>query len=216
MSAKAECKGVYCNGIFKFEIKEEPFQNEVVTVNYYVSGIVLHDHNEVNRRNISGAYRAALGEKVMQSSAASVYYDNLLSANCEQLDLGNYTSVPNQGVLRKFVSEVVHEEYMHSNVISELEILKESYDAEQYIRDIGLNPFTLIMFTKKQIGLVKKLSSHDRLDIYIDSTGSIINNLAGQKRSLFNSSKASKTIYHRFYLLTCLVRSIQFQGLNYF
>lgn len=101
------------------------------------------------------------------------------------MNLGNFTSVPNQTVLRNIVSEVVKQEHLHSNIIAELQMLKETNTEDQYIQDIVLDPFILILFSKKQTDLARKLSLGKTLKIYVDSTVSVISNIPGQKKTVF-------------------------------
>ena len=105
------------------------------------------------------------------------------------MNLGNYTSAPSPAILRQIVAEITKKQYLHSNIISELEVLKESEESDstnfRYIRDIGYNPFYVIMLSQKQIACLKKCSPN--ISLYFDATGSIISSIPGQKRSYLYS-----------------------------
>ena len=63
------------------------------------------------------------------------------------------------------------------------QILKENDEKLNipYVRDIGLDPFALVMFSDKQLRLIKQLSATDSLNIYVDATGAVIKNIFGQR-----------------------------------
>lgn len=181
--ATAYCRGIHCRGKYVFTILNEPSEAPV-TVYCSLKGPLCHKQDEVNRRNITGEKRDDLAKEIRNSSAANVFNENLTKANTEEMENGNFTSVPNPTVLRKIVSELVHKEYLHNNILYELQLLKENDEKLNipYIREIGLDPFTLIMFSDTQIQLMKQLSNEDSLDLYIDATGGIIRPIQGQKR----------------------------------
>lgn len=182
LTAKARCQGQGCCCIFEFSIQEEPKENQDVIVHLKTDGFVFHDPNEINRRDVTGEERTAMGRKIQATSVAATYLDNLLKADTAQLAEGNYTQVPTQAVLRKLVSQCVQKEYLHQNILSELEVLKEGYADDTFIQDIGMDPFSLVLFSDKQLKLIRQLSKENRLDLYVDATGSVITNITGQKR----------------------------------
>lgn len=186
--ATAFCKGSESDGKFQFVIDNEPYTEENINVDCTVSGRIRHSDDEVNRRNITGKERQLLGQDTRKTSASKVYYEN--SGDMAQMIQGNYTCEPNQTVLRKFVSKVIKKERLHSNILAELQVLKESYDKshEPYIREIGYDPFYLIMFSNRQM----EVSVEDNLCIYLDATGSVISNIVGQKPILILFSSETK------------------------
>lgn len=90
---------------------------------------------------------------------------------------GNYTTVPNPDVLRKVVSKIVQKENLHSSVIAEIQVLKESYE-KMNGREIGLDRFCIIMYSYFQLQLLKERKLH----LFIDATGSVISSIPEQKR----------------------------------
>jgi len=90
-----------------------------------------------------------MAKRTPQTTPAVVLNENLSCACPEEMELGNFSSVPNQSVLRKMVSELLNKEDMHSYVITELQILKENGEliGHTYIREIGLDPLVVLMFS---------------------------------------------------------------------
>ncbi len=86
--------------------------------------------------------------------------------------------------MRKIISENVKKETLHNNILAELQLLKDTFELEgaPYIHEIGLDPFCVILYSPQQISMLRKLSSENDLKIYLDATGSIINNIQNQKR----------------------------------
>jgi len=78
---------------------------------------------------------------------------------------------------------------MHFNMITELQILKENDElmGQPYIREIGLDPLVVLMFSDEQLKIIQHLSSAKTLDLYVDATGSVIRKVHGQKRPLLDS-----------------------------
>lgn len=56
---------------------------------------------------------------------------------------------------------MVKKDQLDSNILAELQVLKENLDKSKtpFIRDIGYDPFTVIMFGEQQVNFMKKLSS---------------------------------------------------------
>ena len=186
MVATATCKGLYCKGNFEFKIENDPCcgSDIDIVVNCKVNGCINHNEEEINRRHLSGLKREKAAEDIQNSSSLKAYYDNILKSDIEQMKQGNFTTCPNNDVLRKVVSEVLKKENMHNNIMAEIQILKESYEKENdpYIREIGLDPFTVILISDKQIQFLKHLSNENNLNLYFDATGSVISNIPGQKK----------------------------------
>ncbi|MES9883988.1 MAG: hypothetical protein ABW185_24340 [Sedimenticola sp.] len=182
--ASAVCKGENCNIKFVFKVDQEPTDDVGVNVNCVVNGTIRHDSNEVNRRNVKGQRRETVAEQIKTSGTSNVFNENILNADEDQLTQGNFTGVPNQAVLRKIISENVKKETLHNNILAELQLLKDTFELEgaPYIHEIGLDPFCVILYSPQQISMLRKLSSENDLKIYLDATGSIINNIQNQKR----------------------------------
>ena len=180
--AKGVCTGAHCSRGFTFTIDQEPDSEAQILLHVKAEGFALHDETEINRRNISGEKRQTLANELKTSSAAAMFSHNLNFADQDKLKIGNFTEVPNKIVLRKIIAEIVEKEQLHRNVLAELEVLKESHGQNKYIHDIGMDPFTIILISDEQIRLVRELSKKEELDIYIDATGSILQNIKGQKR----------------------------------
>lgn len=182
--ASAICKGINCHGNFLFIIDEEPADNVDVNIRCEVSGSIQHEENEVNRRHISGKRREETAEEILKSSTCNVFNANIVNCDKQQLEHGNYTNVPNLTVMRKIIAEHVKKETLHNNIFAELQLLKETFETENepYIQEIGLDPFYLMLYSKKQISVLRNLSSKNELNLYVDATGSIITNIPGQKR----------------------------------
>ena len=187
ITSKAICKGPSCYAKFNFTIQDEPVEpiNEQATVEVFcnVEGNMCHVKDEVNRRNITGVNRQHIANNILKSSASAEFNKLLLEADDAELQQGNFSAAPNPTVLRKIVSEQIQREYLHSNIMQELQIIKEHDQKlnDPYIRDLGLDPFTVIMFNERQRQLLKQLSRNDSLNIYIDATGTVIHTIHGQK-----------------------------------
>lgn len=184
LNATAVCTGTFCNSKFRFSIREEPSDYEEVCVCCSITGSVKHKKDEINRRNITGNKRIKTAEEVAKAGSVNTYYNLLLDSNTDQLDQGNFTTVPNPNVIRKIVSEQIKREYLHVNIMSELQLLKDAYDLEKdtFIRETGLDPFTIILFSDKQIEILKQNGPH--VSLHLDATGSAVMNIPGQKRLL--------------------------------
>jgi len=150
IGASAICKGENCSGQFEINIPSEDGERYA---HCRVKGHIQHDVFEVNRRNISGQDRFKMAKQIQQTTPAVVFNENLSRACPEEMELGNFSSVPNQGVLRKMVSELLKKEDLHSNMITELQILKENDElmGQPYIREIGLDPLVVLMFSDEQL-----------------------------------------------------------------
>lgn len=118
-------------------------------------------------------------------SATAQHIEDLIMGREEEMQVGNFTTIPTHHVLRKIISEQIKKETLHTDYVRELQLLKESYEKQEdpYIKEITVDPFTTILISQKQI----KYISDNTLDMYIDSTGGIIPKIAGQKRSFLYS-----------------------------
>lgn len=105
--ATAVCKGTECTGVFKFSIENEPVAEQTVTVKFELSGSIKHSKEEVNRRNLKGETRSNVGIDIKAKTPVKVYYENIAKGNADEMEMGNYTNIPNQMVLRKIISEMV-------------------------------------------------------------------------------------------------------------
>jgi hypothetical protein len=70
-------------------------------------------------------------------------------------------------------------------MITELQFLKENDElmGHPYIREIGLDPLVVLLFSDKQLKIIQHLSSAKTLDFYFDATGSVIRKVHGQKNN---------------------------------
>ena len=67
--------------------------------------------------------------------------------------------------------------------MQELHILKLNVS---YIREMGLDPLTLILFSDHLINLLLQMSKSGTLNLYTDATGTVIHNVQGQKTYLYS------------------------------
>jgi len=184
-SAKAHCVGTMCSARFQFEIKDAPFDSETVKVNFKAIGRIYHSPDEINRRHLKGNQREQMAGHLEHKSSSVVYHETLKMANVPEMEFGNFTTAPNPSVIRKIVSEITKKETLHSNIITELLVHKESTDKESmYLREIGYSPFFAIMYMDKQVELLRKNSP---AKLFLDATGSVICNIPGQKRAYLYS-----------------------------
>jgi len=185
LSAKAHCVGTNCNAKFEFTIKDTPVYNEAVKVHFKAIGRISHSADEVNRRHLKGLHREKMADQLEFKSPSVLYHETLKMANVGEMEFGNFTSAPNPMVIRKIVNEITKKEILHSNIITELLVHKESTDGESmYLREIGYSPFFTIMFMEQQIELLRK---NIPAKLFLDATGSVICNIPGQKRAYLYS-----------------------------
>lgn len=182
ISANAKCKGDVCTAEFKFTMNSE-YGNQKAIVCCTVVGKIKHDEEEINRRHISGVKRQTISQKM--KTANETFLENLLKADNAQISMGNLSATPTTATLRKMIQEEIKKEHLHSNVIRGLQLLKESYEKEKmaYIREISVDPFTVILISDEQIDFIKK----HKIDLYIDATSSVIGRIERQKRPFLYS-----------------------------
>ena len=70
--------------------------------------------------------------------------------------------------------------------MQKLHILHENDDKLffSYIREMGLDPFIIILFSDPLTNLLLQMSNSDTLNLYIDATGTAIHYVQGQKNLL--------------------------------
>ncbi|MEW8548541.1 MAG: hypothetical protein AB2693_33995 [Candidatus Thiodiazotropha sp.] len=189
---KAECKGEFCTAKFAFKLDHEPVPGNEAEIFCTVEGPVIHFPDEGNKRQIKGTARKNVAAAASQIGAVNYYYDALSETPVKELELGNVSRCQTPSVIRKIVSEVVTKQHLHTDIVEELKLLKEVFEDEEeevlktdingYIQEIGTDPFTVVLVSKDQIQLIRKLSCLKKLDIYIDATGSVIGNIPNQSK----------------------------------
>ena len=123
---------------------------------------------------------ASSGKKVIQEGAFNVYAQELGETPKEELSHGNWTRPQSLQVLRKIASEAIEKEMNHRDYVRDLELLWDSFDAQDtsYIVSLSVRPFKVICMSEEQL---KRMSSTDAC-LYLDSTGSLIHAIKDQKR----------------------------------
>jgi len=85
------------------------------------------------------------------------------------------------------------QERLHDNIIVELDLVREAWQAslpgsrgiDGFIHGVGLYPFYTVMYTEAQVWAYVEVCRGGNSVMHLDSTGSVITDIAGQKRPYY-------------------------------
>jgi len=204
-TGKAVCRTGNCVSVH-FSILRQPATDEDVTVDVTVVGSCSHvrgsdddDDREIevdmpNRRQLTGADRHSAADVLQASgtSATELHYAKLSQLKHDEVRAGNMTACQTPTVFRQASYERRIAERLHPNVVMELDIARECWQAaipgasvSGYIQQLGVEPFHVVFYTEEQVRLYVDACKTGSAVMHLDATGSIVTAIAGQKRALY-------------------------------
>jgi hypothetical protein len=119
----------------------------------------------------------------------TLYYNKLSTMTEEECSAGNTTSCQSGGVFRQAAYEQRRRDRLHSDITTELQIQRETLATalpgskiNGFIHSIGIFPFQVSFYLEGQLkAYIAKCISRDECVLHFDATGSIIQNIKGQK-----------------------------------
>jgi hypothetical protein len=121
---------------FEMMIQQQPLEGEMAVVDVVIHGDCKHigtcdDLSLVNRRHLSGAERKKAVTQLRQTgqSAHDMYLARLGRMNEEECVAGNTTSCQTAPVYRQAAYEARRRDFLHDNMILELEAQYSSFNA---------------------------------------------------------------------------------------
>ena len=119
-----------CGAKFNFTIQDEPAEHLIeqatVEVFCYMESNICHVEDAVNCRNITGVNRQHIANDILKSCASAEFNELLLVADDAELQQGNFNAVAIPRVLHKIISDQIQREYLHGNIMQELQTIKEN------------------------------------------------------------------------------------------
>ena len=148
-----------------------------------------------NRRFLSRDDRQKAADKIRKSlhTPASYHETKLSKMDDDELNAGNTTASQSKQIFRQAVYEANKKNRLHDNPVIELDIMREAFQAsipgahgvDGFIQGIGLYPFYVVLYTEAQIQAYVEACKLPDCAVHIDSTGSVVTDISGQKRPYY-------------------------------
>lgn len=151
---------------------------------------------QCGKRNLRGARRKKIGEILCQKSVDLFRAEEakrLMSPEGPEAPLF-YTA----NVLHKAKHEKIASDYLDSDPIKALQILKNTALGKNVVHGIGQDPFYVIYFTSHQLQIYKQLLKLEHITLYIDASGVRVPRL----------NKPDGTSSHYIFLYHAVINSI--------
>ena len=189
LKAYAKCKHSGCTE-YIFMMHNWPEQDKSVEVFVERAGPVAHPLGQKRKRHMRGAIRKKYLQKLQVDKPSVLHYKLLGEMKEEVLDAGNLSHPQSIDVLKKVSSEGRRAEDLHRDPLLELIVERNIYKDEDdesheilgYIQHLSIFPFTVQLFTEKQIDLCIELLSKGKCILNLDATGSIISNVIPEEK----------------------------------
>lgn len=180
---------------YEFTITNPPQPGRNVKIRVRITGNLCHEPNQIKRRNVTGQDRVQMAKTVKDIGASETFYQNLANAADESLVYGNYDTVPSKLALRQMLHELITTEMFDRDVFREIDIVcnvTKDYIQGGYVKLYSKEPFSLIMFTDRQILLLRELIKSGSGNLYFDATGSVISKVPGQNERILYYALVAK------------------------
>ncbi|CAH1113199.1 unnamed protein product [Psylliodes chrysocephalus] len=161
-----------CKSVLSGYIETEPGENENVTIIFECMGNFSITHN-IAKRPIFGSERKKIGEELITTNIAPSQYRRLRAVNEIQEGIES-SSLPKLEVIRKIKHESQSELRLNKDPILAVQILKNNPDMKGCIKNIGLDPFFVYLWTNTQLHVFNKYCKEDYGILSIDATGGIV------------------------------------------
>ena len=198
---RAQCRTGNCIHV-RMSIQDEPVANEDARVDVEVTGVCRHvgDVEEFvverpNRRQLRSDRRAESADLLTssQQSATELHYRRLGEMSDKEVVAGNTTACQTPSVLRQAAYERRRSEHLHEDVVFELEIARECWEASTtgvhmngYIQQLGIHPFHALFYTEGQVAAyVAQCKTASGATVHVDATGSVVCRIPGQKSTMY-------------------------------
>lgn len=130
---------------------------------------VSHGPGQCGKRNLRGAKRLEVAN-ILRTKSAEMYRSEV----AKSLMYPGRPEVPflySANVLHKAKHETIASEYLDSDPVNALGILKTTASNKNIIHGIGQNPFYVIYSTSHQMQVYKKMMKKGHVAVYIDASG---------------------------------------------
>ncbi|OXA49610.1 CXXC-type zinc finger protein 1 [Folsomia candida] len=185
VTASAICKRKDCSMKYRFEIEKRPKKNSDVNIVIKPSGALEHDLATTDKRHLSGIRRIE-AQKDLNTKRASIFRREKFGSEATDqtsLEKGDYTEVQSQDVLRVARKEILKKQDLHEDILRDLILRREEMrnyphlslgHVRGYIQQLGVFPFTVLLYTQKQINIFKKvLAWNSDIVFYLDASGKV-------------------------------------------
>lgn len=197
LKTTAVCKHDRCRK-FLFTCWGRPEENGSVEIFVDIVGKLNHsDFPRFRRTNVEEM--KDISTRLLTQPPDAVYENLLSEAPKNFLQSGNFQLPKSLSVIRQIKSQMESTNKIESNVFAELRMmysvwknLDNDKDVPGFMQQITDKPFQVIMFTEKQVKLLRSLKSP--VVLHLDATGSIVRRFQGlEKRILLYSLVVSNT-----------------------
>lgn len=195
-----------------FTVVNRPQPRHNVEVLVTVRGTCIHGTREdtdklqpeqPNRRFLKGEGRSAVAHMLRETlqTPASLFEERLAEMEVDEVNAGNTTHCQRKETFRQALYESHRKERLHDSVAVELDLIREAWQASLpgskgingFIHGVGLYPFYTIFYTEAQVAAYVEACKGCDSVMNLDSTGSVVTEIAGQKRPyyycFYNASK---------------------------
>lgn len=187
--AQAKCKGVQC-GTFDFVISEKPPKRCKEVAIQVIGHNIRHSNKEIkHKRHLMRSERTETQQTLQSKGVSNVFYEKAGSMQDSELQFGNLSYCQSPTVLRKAKSEWNVHQNLHQDPFTELVLTKNILEDEDvcskickgYVQHIGFIPFLTLLFTEKQLMVLKHEVKHNSSVVYFDATGTVVERIQNKR-----------------------------------
>ncbi|CAC5413778.1 unnamed protein product [Mytilus coruscus] len=187
--AQAKCKGVQC-GTFDFVIADKPKKRrKEVAIEVIGHNIKHSNRKDRHKRHLMRSERTEVQKNLQSKGVSNVFYEKAASMQESELQFGNLSYCQSPTVLRKAKSEWNVHQNLHQDPFTELVLTKNILEDEDvcskickgYVQHIGFIPFLTILFTERQLMVLKHEVKHNSSVVYLDATGTVVERIKNQR-----------------------------------
>ena len=168
-----------CKVAYRCTIKEKPVAETVFPIKLFVKRFgehTNHDDSFLPRRPCNGELRQEFRDKLIHQSPQQVG----LNYNFDEAQRsGDYTRLPNPGVLRQIKHQHSASQVYNKDPGKDLEQLTLDPNYKNSIRENTSQPFKAIYFSDSQMEIIKEMDSRPET-LHLDSTGNLCANAGGK------------------------------------
>ncbi|CAL8071317.1 unnamed protein product [Orchesella dallaii] len=179
---RSTCNRKPCETVWHFTVSKKPKENHDVKMSVRGDGDIIHFDDmkgSIRWKDSKQAQGQEMVAKTMPYTQHCRMYD---SADPELLKAGNLANVPSITALRRMRQKKLSEQDHHRDVYLDIaETKRELYNKFDdrtlpgYIQVQSSQPAKFILFSKKQMGILRELQLQDKnFTLQVDATGGIV------------------------------------------